>query len=146
MERPELIQQIKKYFTLEELACPHSIAEFGQNAWGFFRQDYLETLLFLRKYFDVPVYCNVGEDRQRGARCNICKLVAEKERAYLSGHVLWCAGDFTFLGYTAEEVRSEIKGIAHLLPCPVRLEKGVSWVHLDTSAYCQTGKVTEFKV
>ncbi len=146
MERPELIQQIKKYFTLEELACPHSVAYFGDRAWGFFRQDYLETLLFLRRHFNTPIYCNHDGLTQRGSRCNLCNIVATRKSPYISAHVLWCAGDFTFLGYTAEEVRSEIKGIAHLLPYPVRLEKGVSWVHLDTSAYCQTGKVTEFAV
>lgn len=146
MERPELIQQIKKYFTLEELACPHCIAEFGANAWGFFRQDFLETLLFLRRHFNVPMYCNVEGHRQRGARCNMCDIVAEKEKPYVSAHVLWCAGDFTFEGYMAKQIRTEIKKIAHLLPYPIRLEKNVSWVHLDTSAYCQTGKVTEFSV
>jgi hypothetical protein len=40
-------------------------------------------------------------------------------------------------------MRSEIKKIAHLLPHPIRLEKDVSWVHIDTLSYCATGKVTE---
>jgi len=92
------------------------------------------------------MYCNVEGHRQRGTRCNLCKIVAAEEKPYVSAHVLWCAGDFTFSGFTAEEIRSEIKGIEHLLPYPIRLEKNVSWVHLDTSAYCQTGEITEFEV
>jgi len=146
MTRETLIQQVKTHFDIKELVCPHVYQVFGELSWGFFREDYLETILFLRRHFGVPMYCNHAGLTQRGSRCNLCNIVATRKSPYVSAHVLWCAGDFTFEGYTAEEVRSEIKGIAHLLPYPVRLEKGVSWVHLDTSAYCQTGKVTEFAV
>ena len=144
MNRETLIQQLKGYFDIKELVCPHVYQVFGELSWGFFREDYLDTILFLRRHFGVKMYCNYSGMTQRGVRCNICQIVKEKQRPYLSGHVLWCAGDWTFEGYEAEQIRHEIKSIAHLLPCPIRLEKDVSWVHIDTLAYSRTGKITEF--
>ena len=144
MDRAILIQQVKNYFDIKELVCPHVYQVFGELSWGFFREDYLDTILFLRRHFGVKMYCNYAGMTQRGVRCNICQIVKEKQRPYLSGHVLWCAGDWTFEGYEAEQIRHEIKSIAHLLPCPVRLERSVTWVHIDTLAYGRTGKITEF--
>lgn len=144
MTRETLIQQIKNYFDVKELVCPHVYQVFWELSWDFFREDYLETILFLRRHFNVPMYCNYSGMTQRGVRCNMCQIVKEKQRPYLSGHVLWCAGDWTFEGYEAEEIRKQIKGISHLLPHPIRLERSVTWVHIDTLAYGRTGKITEF--
>ena len=144
MNRETLIQQVKNHFDIKELVCPHVYQVFGELAWGFFREDYLETILFLRRHFGVKMYCNYAGMTQRGVRCNMCDLVRTKIRPYLSGHVLWCAGDWTFEGYEAEQMRQEIKKIAHLLPYPIRLERSVTWVHIDTLAYGRTGKITEF--
>lgn len=139
-----MIADIKSYFNISELVCPHVLSTFGELAWGFFRNDYLETILFLRRHFGVKMYCNYAGMTQRGIRCNICDLVRTKIKPYLSGHVLWCGGDWSFEGYEAEQMRQEIKKIAHLLPYPIRLEKDVSWVHIDTLEYGRKGKVTEF--
>lgn len=136
---------MKQYFQINELVCNHIYSTFGERAWQFFRQDYLDTILFLRRHFNVPMFCNHAGMTQRGARCNLCELVKTKTTPYLSAHVLFCGGDWTFQGYTAEQMRSEIKKIAHLLPYPVRLEKDVTWVHIDTLKYGQIGKVYEFK-
>ncbi len=144
MNRETLIQQLKGYFDIKELVCPHVYQVYGELAWGFFREDYLETILFLRRHFGVKMYCNYAGLTQRGVRCNMCDLVRNKIKPYLSGHVLWCAGDWTFEGYEAEEIRKQIKGISHLLPHPIRLERSVTWVHIDTLAYGRTGKITEF--
>ena len=144
MTLDQLYIEVKKYFSVKELVCPHVYQLHGENSIRFFRKEYLETILFLRRHFGVKMYCNHQEMTQRGARCNICDLVKEKKQSYLSGHLLWCGGDWTFEGYTAEQMRSEIKGISHLLPYNIRLEKGVSWVHIDTLDYASTGKVTEF--
>ena len=51
---------------------------------------------------------------------------------YLSAHILDKAGDFTVRGLTAEEVRNKIIQNAHLLPYPIRMEKNVTWLHIDT--------------
>ena len=49
----------------------------------------------------------------------------------MSAHLLGKAVDFSVKGMEAEEVRLWIAKNGHLLPYPVRLESGVSWVHLD---------------
>jgi hypothetical protein len=56
------------------------------------------------------------------------------------------AGDFTVQGMTAEEARRRIKDNAHLLPYPLRMEAGVSWLHFDVlPQYGINAKVYEFK-
>ena len=61
----------------------------------------------------------------------MCELVKEKTRNYISSHILGKAGDFTCKGLTAEQARQRIITNAHQLPCPIRLEDGVSWLHFD---------------
>lgn len=57
------------------------------------------------------------------------------------------AGDFTIQGMTAQEARSLIRNNSHLLPYPIRMEGGVSWLHFDTlPQYGITEKVYEFCV
>jgi hypothetical protein len=90
--------------------------------------------------------CNHEGAYQRGLRCNLCQLVKEKDVVYLSPHPLGKAGDFTVVGMTAEEARKRIKEMQHLLPCPIRMEKGVSWLHFDVlPQYGIDQKVYEFK-
>jgi hypothetical protein len=62
----------------------------------------------------------------------MCPLVQEKGSVYLSSHLLGKAGDFTIKGMTAEEARQKIRQNAHILPHPIRMEEGVSWLHIDT--------------
>jgi hypothetical protein len=50
---------------------------------------------------------------------------------YLTQHGFGKAVDFNVVGMEAEEVRLWIKAHASELPYPCRLEKDVSWVHLD---------------
>ena len=52
-------------------------------------------------------------------------------KTMIIGNCLGKAGDFTVAGMTAEEARQKIKQFQHLLPCPIRLEEGVSWLHFD---------------
>ena len=90
--------------------------------------------------------CNHSGANQRGLRCNMCELVKEKEENYLSSHILGKAGDFTVKGLTAQEARQRIKNNAHLLPCNIRLENGVSWLHFDVlPQFNLTEKVYLFK-
>jgi uncharacterized protein YcbK (DUF882 family) len=72
-------------------------------------------------------------------------LVKEKKGVYLSSHILGKAGDFSVKGMTAQEARSRIRNMAGLLPYPLRMEGGVSWLHIDTlPQYGVTDKVYEF--
>ena len=133
MTRNEIIRALRQFFDIDELVCSHTMAAWGDKAWQFLGTDYLHVLLVIRR--DIlrrPMYCNGFGKYQRGLRCNICPLVAEKESVYLSSHVLGQAGDFTVEGMTAKEARTLIRANAHLLPCNIRLEGGVSWLHIDT--------------
>lgn len=133
MTRTEIICALRQFFDIDELVCSHTLAKWGDKAWQFLGTDYLHVLLVIRR--DIlrrPMYCNGFGKYQRGLRCNICPLVAEKESVYLSSHVLGQAGDFTVEGMTAKEARTLIRANAHLLPCNIRLEGGVSWLHIDT--------------
>ena len=76
----------------------------------------------------------------------MCEMIQEKKTVYLSSHILGKAGDFTPKGMTAQEARSRIRNNAHLLPCNVRLEDGVTWLHFDVlPQFGIDRKVYEFK-
>ena len=141
--------EIKKFFDIDELVCDHTKKKWGESAWQFLDTDYLHTLLIVRRdILDKPMYCNnhSAGSYQRGLRCNMCSLVKQKTACYLSQHIFGKAGDFTVKGMTAEDARTAIKKAANLLPVNIRMEKGVSWLHIDVMP--QTGvtdKVYEFK-
>lgn len=136
------MKQITDYFRTEELVCPHVFERFGHAALDFFDKDLLAVLLFIRQGLNRPIYVNNwawgGDKSQRGLRCNCCALVKGKtalEKPYLSAHLFGKGIDFHVQGMTAEEVRQWIAQNAAYLPCKIRVESGVSWVHVDVSAY-----------
>lgn len=147
MTREQIISALKGYFTAKELVCPHIYARFGEGSWQFLDTDYLHVLLVLRRdIFGVPMLCNHGASYERGMRCNLCNIVKSKTKAYLSAHVLGKAGDFTVTGMGAEQARQRIIANADKLPCKIRLEAGVTWLHIDTMAQIgQQDKVYLFK-
>lgn len=132
MTKSETIQKASKYFQIEELVCQHTLERFGVGAWKFINAQALETLLVLRtKILKVPLTINTQSAHQRGLRCNLCPLVKGKETQYLSGHVLGCAFDVLSKEMTASQMRSLIVQQKDLLPYPIRIEAGVSWLHFD---------------
>lgn len=132
MTRQEILAAIRPYFDAEELVCDHTFKKWGEQSWNFLDTDFLHALLIVRRdILKKPMWCNGNAKKQRGLRCNRCQMVRDKSTVYLSAHCLGKAGDFTISGMTAEQARQKIKDNAHLLPCPVRLEKGVSWLHMD---------------
>lgn len=146
MTRDEIIRELHKFFQIRELVCPHTHSKWGERSWQFLDTAYLHNLLVIRRdILKVPMVCNHGAQLQRGLRCNRCELVSQKDAVYLSSHVLGKAGDFTVQGMTAQEARSLIRNNAHLLPYPLRMEGGVSWLHIDVlPQYGITEKVYEF--
>lgn len=146
MTRDDIIKALHKYFQVRELVCEHTFSKWGERSWQFLSTDYLHNLLVIRRdILQAPMVCNHDEANQRGLRCNMCELVQEKNGTYLSSHVLGRAGDFTIKGFTAQEARSRIRNMAHLLPYPLRMEGGVSWLHIDTlPQFGITSKVYEF--
>ena len=135
MTRYEIISQIKKYFKITELVCPHVFKEHGERAWKFLATIYLHTLLVLRRdILKVPLVCNTKILTQRGLRCNLCEIVQEKTEddiVYLSAHHLGIGGDLSSPEMTAEEMRQKIEEKQDLLPYPIRIEKDVNWLHID---------------
>ncbi len=147
MKRDEIIKELAAFFSINELVCTHVYNKWGDRAWQFLATDYLHTLLIVRRdILCTGMICNGGAFTQRGLRCNLCELVATKTTPYLSSHILGQAGDFTVDALSAEQARAKIREKAELLPCNIRMEDGVSWLHIDTLQ--QVGvqvKVYEFK-
>lgn len=132
MSREEILRDIKKFFDIEELVCDHTFAKWGEKSWQFLDTMWLWCLLVIRRdIIKKPMYCNSKTAKQKGLRCNMCQLVKEKKSVYLTPHGLGKAGDLTCPYMKAEEMRRLIKENADLLPCPIRMEKNVSWLHFD---------------
>ena len=146
MTREEILKEIKRFFDIEELVCDHTFAKWGEKSWQFLDTDYLHCLLIIRRdILQKPMWCNGRFKHQRGLRCNMCDMVKQKKEVYLSSHLFGKAGDFDVTGMTAEQARQKIKDAASLLPCPIRMEAGVSWLHFDVlPQYGINQKVYEF--
>ena len=133
MNREQIIRELHRFFQVRELVCSHVFSKWGERSWQFLSTDYLHNLLVIRRdILQMPMMCNHDGAEQRGLRCNMCKMVKEKKAAYLSSHILGRAGDFSVQGLTAQEARSRIRTMQNLLPYPMRMEGGVSWLHIDT--------------
>lgn len=152
MKRKELITELQKYFEIREFVCQHTFKAFGERSWQFLDDNLLETILIVRRDIlqsgmTVNNYHKGGMYSQRGLRCNICQLVKDKtskNQIYLSAHCNGAGIDFIPSGMIAEEARQRIKANASMLPYPVRLEKNVSWVHIDVYDYMNNKTVNEF--
>ena len=147
MERNEIIEALKQYFNVKELVCPHCFERWGEKSWQFLDTMWLWCLLIIRRdILKAPMSCNLGTYTQRGLRCNLCEMVKIKVKLYLSSHLFGKAGDFTVKGMTAEQARKKIIESASLLPCNIRLEKDVTWLHFDVlSQFGVSEKVYLFK-
>lgn len=146
INRDKIIRELHDYFQISELVCEHTHSQWGERAWQFLDTNYLAALLVIRRdILKAPMVCNHKGAYQRGLRCNRCAIVRGHKKLYLSSHVLGKAGDFTVEGMTAQEARSLIRNNANLLPCPIRMEAGVSWLHFDVlPQYGVTQKIYEF--
>lgn len=141
-----------KYFKIQELVCPDVYKKYGEQAWMFIDPELIETLDIIReKVLCQPMvvnnWINGGSYTQRGLRCNLCQLVKDKTmvgKLYLSAHNFGKAIDATVQGMSAEDARKLIIKNQILLPHPIRLEDGVSWLHLDVYD-ADKGKVYLFK-
>lgn len=146
MDRKEIIKQIKNYFNIKELVCPHVHQKYGETAWMFLSTQLLHTLLIIRtEILNKPMVVNNGSNwTQRGMRCNMCQIVKDKKSPYLSAHVTGNAVDFNCNGITAEEIRKSIAEHKDKLPYSIRLEKDVNWVHVDVYDNLSSNKIEYF--
>ena len=154
MLREQVVSELKKFFKIEELVCKHAYNKYSEDqCWSFFSCAALETLLVLRKDiikkpFIINNWKKGGEFSQRGLRCNICPIPRGKtllEKVYMSAHCTGEAFDITVQGMSAEEARQLIAKNAIELPYPIRLEKDVTWLHVDAYNMGNGQKITYFK-
>ena len=138
-----------KYFSIDELICPHIYDRFGDMAWTFFDPRLLNTLEIIREHIQKSIYVNSwmvhGEFSQRGFRCIQCQLVKDAIKSntlYVSAHMCGQAVDFDVIGYTAEQSRQWIITNQSILPYNIRLESDTQWVHLDVRS--GDNKITMF--
>ena len=138
--------------SVKEIVCPHTYSKYGDNAIRFIDKDLIAVLDVVRnKILKCPIIINNGSTlTQRGLRCNICQLVADKTKngkLYLSGHNLGKACDFHCPRYSIAQIHKLIKENANLLPCNIRLESiedAPTWCHIDVMNYGQKEKVYVF--
>lgn len=146
MRRNDIIEQLKRYFNIKELVCPHVYVKFGEQAWIFLSTPLLHTLLVLRRdILKVPLVCNTKILTQRGLRCNHCEIVKGKTTPYLSAHVTGNGIDLSGSEMTAEEMRLKIAENVDMLPCKVRIEQDVNWLHIDCYDSGKNVRITYFK-
>lgn len=133
MTRNETITQLRAFFDVSELVCPHTYKRFGELSWQFFDTNTLHTLLVLRRdILCVPMMINAVDSTQRGLRCNLCSIVKGQKKQYLSAHLMGKGFDVVSNEMTAQQMRDKIFENADKLPVPIRIEDGVSWLHFDT--------------
>lgn len=141
-----LIDELKKYFSIKELVCNHVYEKYGERAWMFLDTMALRLLLILRRdILKVPLVCNTKILKQRGLRCNQCDIVKEKTSPYLSAHVTGKGFDLSSPALSAEEMRLKISENVDLLPCKVRIEQDVNWLHIDVYDEMTKERIKYFK-
>jgi len=127
-------------FLIQELVCDHLYVAYGEGAWRYLRDELIDFLDWFRDVVDRPVYVNTykwhdGGSTQRGVRCNLCQLVRQKtsdNKVYLSPHMQGIAVDLHVVGMTTAEVHKFLEDNKYDLPVPIRIEKNVLHVHIDT--------------
>lgn len=135
------IENFRRYFTLKEVVSPAVEKKRGEKAWAIFDTRLLDVMVWVREGIGRPITINHGTSVQRGFRENICQIVSDNTKKgilYVSAHPLGKGFDFDVKGMTAEEVRNWIRQHINECPWPIRLEKKVSWVHIDTMNVCDT--------
>lgn len=119
-----------KYFKLYELLPPDLYRDEYQG-WMLFDEKLLITLDVIREIIGECLICNTWfQDGNR--RASGYRLPESAVGAKFSQHKQGKAADLLCAKYTAEQMRKMIADNADRLPYPIRIERGVSWLHIDT--------------
>lgn len=131
-----------KYFKLYEL-LPPEIYKNEYEGWKLLDERLLETIDVVREIINKPLICNTwyqGGDRvASGFRSANCKVGAE-----MSQHRLGRAVDLVCAYMSASEMRDMIKEHQEKLPYKVRIEDGVTWLHIDVKNRNDVNKIQLF--
>ena len=132
-----------KHFSVYELVDQETFELLGNNAQLLFDQDLLRDIDTLRENINRKCTINDwywgGKFSQSGYR-TLKSVVGSKT----SQHRLGKAFDLKFEKITAEEVRKHIIANKHLYPAIMRLERGVSWIHLDGKLVANSKRIYLF--
>lgn len=139
-----------KWFQLYELLPPEAFSyedmtlpKDRQPGWYKLDERLLITLDVIREIIGKPLICNTwfqnGSRRDSGFRTFGCKIGAQK-----SMHKEGKAADLVCPDYTAEQMRQMIVENQDKLPYPIRIEKDVTWLHIDVKDIDYKGKKIYF--
>ena len=59
----QVIREIQKFFSIEELVCPHTYKAFGDKSWQFLDELLLVNLL-LKKLYKIVIY-SISSEKNR---------------------------------------------------------------------------------
>lgn len=122
-----------KWFEIRELIPPDIYDKsMEEELWCLIDDNLKEVLDFIREYIvKAPLTCNNwhlgGERVASGYRDRNCPVGAKH-----SQHKEGRAADLICSKYTAEQMRQMILASQYDLPHYIRMEDGVSWLHVDT--------------
>lgn len=131
-----------KHFGLKELVDRQTFEDHGENAWNLLDGDLLKALDELRIAHSRPIYCNDwdggGVQQWRGYRPRYCTIGATQ-----SMHRRGMAFDLTLEGLSGEQARELVRELhdSGKLQGIRRIERGVSWLHIDSKATGRLGLV-----
>ena len=122
------------YFKLHEL-LPKELYYNEEVGWGWLDERLIEVLDWLRRTAGVPLIVN---NWKWGGKRNYCgaRIPASPDYSYGSRHTLIpdrkvMAADVISTKITAAQLRNLIRRMKDSLPHPVRIEKNVTWLHID---------------
>lgn len=136
-----------RWFSLYELLPPEVYSyddmmakeKHLQKGWALLDNKLLITIDIVRDIVNKPLICNTwyqdGDRKNCGYRTVGCTIGALK-----SQHKLGKAVDLICPYISAEEIRQLIINNQDKLPYPIRIENGVSWLHIDTKDMNYEGK------
>lgn len=127
-------------FTLEDMEATD---KHMQPGWVFLNNRLLETIDVVREIIGHPLICNTwfqdGNRKYCGWRPKYCSVGAP-----LSQHKEGNAVDLICPYMSAEEMRQKIYDNRDRLPYPIRIEKDVTWLHIDCKEMDYKGKKIYF--
>lgn len=134
-----------KHFKIYELVCQDVYKRDGENAFRYFRPVLLDFIDWLRESINKPVYVNNwfwgGPHSQRGLRCNLCPLVANNKKLYLSAHITGSGIDFNVKDIDPDQLHAWLESNFHkffylhpeyIMKCRIESKEfAPTWVHVD---------------
>lgn len=126
-----------KYFKLYEL-LPKELYRDENYGWDLFDERLLVIADEVREILGTPLICNTwkngGVRRYSCARIPACKEYRRGSYHSIREDRRVMAIDLVSNDMSAENMRIMIKENASRLSYPIRIEEGVSWLHIDVAA------------